>query len=50
MDGVQRRMEQTQVLEQLSNMHVAYTPTTTAREDQMPLTPRRGGPVKRPLL
>ncbi len=24
MDGVQRRMEQSQVMEQLSNMHVAY--------------------------
>ncbi len=43
-------MEQTQVLEQLSNMHIAYTLTTTAVEDRMPLTPRRGGPVERPLL
>src|SRR6266702_2110659 len=50
MDGVQRRMEQTQLLEQLSNMHVAYTPLATATEDRMPLTPRRGGPVERPLL
>ena len=50
MDGVQRRMEQTQVLEQLSNMHVAYTPMTVAVEDQMPLTPRHGGPVEHPLL
>ncbi len=50
MDGVQRRMEQTQVLEQLSNMHVAYTPMTIAVEDRMPLTPRHGGPVERPLL
>jgi len=39
MDGVQRRMEQTQVLEQLSNMHIAYTPMTIAMEDRMPLTP-----------
>ncbi len=50
LDGVQRRMEQTQVLEQLSNMHVAYTPMTVAVEDRMPLTPRYGGPVERPLL
>jgi len=50
LDGVQRRMEQTQVLEQLSNMHVAYTPMTVAMEDRMPLTPCRGGPVECPLL
>src|SRR6266702_8041050 len=50
MDGVQRRMEQTQVLEQLSNMHVAYTPMTVAVEDRMPLTPHHGGPVEHPCL
>ncbi len=50
MDGVQRRMEQVQALEQISNAHVAYTPMTVAIEDWMPLTPQHGGPVKRPLL
>ncbi len=39
-----------QVLEQLSNMHVAHTPMTTAVEDQMPLTPQCGGLVECPLL
>ena len=48
--GVQRRMEQVQALEQIANAHVAYTPTRTAVEDRMPLTPRHGGPVERPLL
>ncbi len=50
MDGVQRRMEQVQALEQITNAHVAYTPVHTATEDRMPLTPCRGGPVERPLL
>jgi len=50
MNGVQRRMEQVQALEQITNAHVAYTPVKTAAEDRMPLTPRRGGPVERPLL
>ncbi len=50
MDGVQRRMEQVQALEQITNAHVAYTPMRTATEDRMPLTPRQGGPVERPLL
>ncbi len=49
-NGVQRRMEQVQALEQITNAHVAYTPVRMATEDQMPLTPRRGGPVERPLL
>ncbi len=38
MDGVQRRMEQVQAMEQISNTHVAYTPMTMATKDQMPLT------------
>ncbi len=50
MDGVQRRMEQVQALEQITNTHVAYTPVRTATKDRMPLTPRCGGPVERPLL
>ncbi len=50
MNRVQRRMEQVQALEQITNAHVAYTPVRTAAEDRMPLTPRRGGPVERPLL
>jgi len=50
MDGVQRRMEQTQALEQITNTHVAYTPVRMATEDRMPLTPHHGGPVERPLL
>jgi len=50
MNGVQRRMEQVQALEQITNAHVAYTPARTAVEDRMPLTPRHGGPVERPLL
>src|SRR6266702_916941 len=50
MNRVQRRMEQVQALEQITNAHVAYTPVRTATEDRMPLTPRRGGPVERPLL
>ncbi len=37
-------------MEQISNAHVAYTPMMIAVEDQMPLTPCRGGPVERPLL
>ncbi len=50
MGGVQRQMEQVHALEQLTNAHVAYMPVRTAIEDRMPLTPRRGGPVERPLL
>jgi len=50
MDGVQRRMEQVQALEQLSNAYITYTLITMAVEDQMPLTPCRGGPVEHPLL
>ncbi len=50
MGGVQRRMEQVQALEQITNAHVAYTPMATTVEDRMPLTPCRGGPVERPLL
>ncbi len=50
MGGVQRRMEQVQALEQITNTHVAYTPERTAVEDRMPLTPRRGGLVEHPLL
>ncbi len=50
MAGVQRRMEQVQALEQITNAHVAYTPMHTMTEDRMPLTPHRGGPVERPLL
>ncbi len=49
-DGVQRRMEQVQALEQITNAHVAYTPMRTMTEDRMLLTPRRGGPVEHPLL
>ncbi len=49
-DGVQRRMEQVQALEQITNTHVAYTPMHTATEDRMPLTPHCGGLVERPLL
>src|SRR6266571_5280311 len=43
-------MEQVQALEQITNAHIAYTPMRTMTEDRMPLTPRRGGPVERPLL
>ncbi len=50
MDGVQRRMEQVQALEQITNAHVAYTPMRTLTEDRTPLTPCHGGPVERPLL
>ncbi len=50
MNRVQWRMEQVQVMEQLSNAHVTYTPMTTPPEDQMPLTPRRGGPVEHLML
>ncbi len=39
MDGVQQRMEQVQVLEQLSNTHITYTPMIMPTEDRMPLTP-----------
>ncbi|SRR6266702_6607903 len=39
MDGVQRRMEQVQAMEQISNAHIAYTLMTMATEDWMPLTP-----------
>ncbi len=49
-DRVQRRMEQVQALEQLSNVHITHTPMATATEDRMPLTPQSGGPVERPLL
>ncbi len=49
-DGVQWRMEQVQALEQITNVHVTYTPVCTATKDRMPLTPQRGGPVERPLL
>jgi len=50
MGRVQRRMEQVQALEQITNAHVAYTPVQTAVEDRMPLTLRCGGPVEHPLL
>src|SRR6266702_2373309 len=50
MNGVQRRMEQVQAMEQITNAHIADIPARTAVEDRMPLTPRCGGPVERPLL
>ncbi len=47
---VQRRMEQVQALEQITNAHVAYTLVHTATKDRMPLTPHIGGLVECPLL
>src|SRR6266571_5686192 len=43
-------MEQVQALEQISNVHIAYTPIHTETEGRMPLTLQHGGPVKCPLL
>ncbi len=39
-----------QVMEQLSNVHIAHTPMAMETKDQMPLTPCRRGLVKHPLL
>jgi len=50
MDRVQRRMEQVQALEQITNAHIAHTLMHVMTEDRMPLTPRHGGPVEHPLL
>src|SRR6266571_7720699 len=43
-------MEQVQALEQISNVHIAYTPIHTETEGRMPLTLQHGGPTECPLL